>query len=162
MPGQFTGIRGSAQEYISSLIGEGLTNAQIVGTLQDYGLGYRLQQMYSDTNRIRLEEFAAQGLKGFDQDTPIPANLMREWQGETDYRYRVVVEYEYETGTDGTIAKAGTTLYYDRPPTVNEVMEDWAVRVQSIESGVMGYEQVKQIEGVTRISYFYNIPKLAQ
>jgi len=40
-------------------------------------------------------------------------------------------------------------------------MEDWGVRMQSIESGVMGYEQVKQIEGITRISYFYNIPKRA-
>jgi len=161
MPGQFSGTRGMAQEYISSLIREGLTNAQIVGTLQDYGLGYRLQHMYSDTNRVRLEEFAAQGIRGLGMNDPVPTNLMREWQGDIDYKYRVVVEYEYETGTDGTIAKAGTTLYYDRPPTINDVMEDWGVRMQSIESGVMGYEQVKQIEGITRISYFYNIPKRA-
>lgn len=159
MPGQFTGTRGAAQEYISSLIKEGLTNAQIVGTLQDYGLSYRLQHMYSDTNRIRLEEFAAQGIKGMDIHTPIPSNLMREWEGDVSYKYRVVVEYEYETGEFGVVGKAATTLYYDRPPTVNEVMEDWGVRVQSIESGVMGYEQVKAIEGISRISYFYNIPK---
>lgn len=159
MPGQFTGIRGTAQEYISSLIQEGLGNAQIVGILQDYGMSYRLQHMYSDVNRIRLEEFAAQGIKGLDQNTPVPTNLMREWQGETGYKYRVVIEYSYETGTDGTIAKAGTTLYYDSPPSINDVMDDWAVRMQSIESGVMGYEQVKQIENIERISYFYNVPK---
>jgi len=159
MPGQFTGNRGASQEWISSLIQQGLTNAQIVGTLQDYGLGYRLQQMYSDTNRIRLEEFAGESIKGLDQHTPIPTNLMREWEGDVSYKYRVVVEYEYETGTFGEIAKAGTTLYYDRPPAVNDVMEDWSVRVKSIESGVLGYEQVKQIEGISRISYFYNIPK---
>jgi hypothetical protein len=159
MPGQFTGNRGVAQEYISSMISEGLTNAQIVGTLQDYGMGYRLQHMYSDTNRIRLEEFAGESIKNFDKDMPIPSNLMREWEGDTSYKYRVVVEYEYLTGDGDTVAKAGTTLYYDRPPTVNDVMEDWGVRVQSIESGVMGYEQVAQIEGISRISYFYNIPK---
>jgi hypothetical protein len=159
MPGQFTGNRGSAQEWISSLIKEGFTNAQIVGTLQDYGMGYRLQHMYSDTNRIRLEEFAAQGIKGMDAYTPIPSNLMREWEGDISYKYRVVVEYEYITGADGTLAKAATTMYYNRPPTVNDVMEDWGVRVQSIESGVMGYEQVSQIEGISRISYFYNVPK---
>jgi len=159
MPGQYSGSRGMAQEWISSLIQQGLTNAQIVGTLQDYGMGYRLTNMYSDTNRIRLEQFAAEGIKGMDQDTPIPSNLMRQWEGDISYRYRVVVEYEYQTGESGVIGKAGTTLYYDRPPTVNEVMEDWGVRTQSIESGVMGYEQVKAIEGISRISYFYNIPK---
>lgn len=147
-----------AQEWITSLINQGLTNAQIVGTLQDYGMGYRLQQMYSDTNRVRLEEFAAEGIKGLDQNSPIPVNLMRQWEGNTSYKYRVVVEYEYQTGEFGEIAKAGTTMYYDRPPTVNDVMEDWGVRVKSIESGVMGYEQVSQIEGISRISYFYNIP----
>lgn len=159
MPGQYTGNRGLAQEFISSMITQGLTNAEIVGFLQERGIGYKLQHMYSDANRIRLEEFAAEGIKGFDRDTAIPANLMREWQGEIDYKYRVVVEYEYETGESGVIGKAATTLYYNRPPTVNEVMEDWDVRVQSIESGVMGYEQVKQIEGISRISYFYNVPK---
>lgn len=159
MPGQFTGNRGMAQEYISSMIKEGLTNAQIVGTLQDYGMTYRLQHMYSDVNRVRLEEFAAEGIKGMDMFTPIPTNFMREWEGDTSFKYRVVVEYEYQTGEGDAIAKAATTLYYDRPPTVNDVMEDWGVRVQSIESGVMGYEQVGQIEGINRISYFYNIPK---
>jgi hypothetical protein len=159
MPGQFTGVRGMAQEYISSLIKEGLTNAQIVGTLQDYGMSYRLQHMYSDTNRIRLEEFAAQGIKGLGQYDPVPTNLMRQWEGDTSYKFRVVIEYEYQTGEEGTIAKGATTMYYNRAPSINDVMEDWGVRVQSIESGVMGYEQVKQIEDITRISYFYNVPK---
>lgn len=159
MPGQYKGPRGMAQEWITSLINQGLTNSQIVGTLQDYGMSYRLSSMYSDVNRVRLEEFAAQGIKGLGMNDPVPPNLMREWQGDTEYKYRVVVEYEYQTGEAGTIAKAGTTLYYNRPPSVNDVMEDWGVRVQSIESGVMGYEQVSQIEGITRISYFYNVPK---
>jgi len=158
MPGQFTGNRGAAQEYISSLIQEGLGNAQIVGILQEFGMTYRLQHMYSDVNRIRLEEFAAEGIKGLSQYTPVPVNLMREWEGDTSYKYRVVVEYTYETGVSGELAKAGTTLYYNRQPSVSDVMEDWGVRVQSIESGVMGYEQVKQIEDITRISYFYNVP----
>lgn len=162
MPGQFKGPRGMAQEWITSLIQQGLTNAQIVGTLQDYGMSYRLSNMYADVNRVRLEEFAAQGIKGLGMNDPVPSNLMREWQGDTEYKYRVVVEYEYQTGESGVIGKAGTTLYYNRPPSVNDVMEDWGVRVQSIESGVMGYEQVKQIEGITRISYFYNIPKAVQ
>jgi hypothetical protein len=161
MPGQYSGSRGMAQEWISSLINNGLTNSQIVDTLRDYGMGYRLANMYSDANRIRLEEFAAEGIKGMDQDTRIPSNLMRQWEGDTSYKYRVVVEYEYQTGESGVIGKAGTTLYYDQAPTVNEVMEDWGVRMQSIESGVMGYEQVKAVEGVSRISYFYNIPKAA-
>lgn len=159
MPGQFTGNRGAAQEWISSFIQSGYTNAQIVEALNEFGLSYRLSNMYSDVNRVRLEEFAAQGIRGLDQYTPVPTNLMREWQGETDFKYRVVVEYEYQTGEGGTLATAGTTLYYNKPPTINDVMEDWGVRMQTIESGVTGYEQVKQIENITRISYFYNVPK---
>lgn len=161
MPGQWTGNRGIAQEYISSLIKEGLTNASIVGLLQDYGISYRLQHMYSDVNRIRLEEFAAEGIRGLDRSTPIPVNLMRQWEGDTTYKYRVVVEYEYETGAFGETAKAATTLYYNRPPSVDDVMEDWGTRIQSIESGVMGYEQVVAVGDVSRISYFYNVPKRA-
>lgn len=159
MPGQYTGNRGMAQEWISSFINEGYTNAQIVKTLQDYGLGYRQMNMYADANRIRLEQFAGEGLKGFDQDTPIPTNMMRTWEGDTTYRYRVVVQYEYTVSGTDTIAKGATTMYYNSPPTINEVMEDWQVRVKTIEGGFLGYEQISQIENMTEINYFINQPK---
>lgn len=159
MPGQFTGKRGEAQTWIGAFINEGMTNAEIVSTLQGVGLGYRQMNMYSDINRVRLEQFAGQGLRGFDEDTPIPRNLMREWQGDTQYKYRVVVQYEYTPSGAEQTAKGATTMYYNQPPTINDVMEDWQVRVKTIEGGFVGYEHVGQIENVTEINYFYNTPK---
>jgi hypothetical protein len=159
MPGQFKGIRGQAQEYISSLIKEGLTNAQIVGILQNYGMTYRLSNMYSDVNRLRLEQFGAEGIKGLNVYTPVPTNLMREWQGETDYRYRVIVQYKYQSSETGEIGEKATTLYYDKPPTISDVLDDWGLRVKTIEGGYGSPQDVERIEEIKEINYFYNVPK---
>ena len=159
MPGQFTGNRGQAQEFLMQFIQEGLSNSQIVSAIRDEGLGYRLQNMYADINRTRLEQFAGEGLRNLDQFTPIPEKLMREWQGDTTYNYRVVVRYEYTPSSGGDPVKAATTMYYNERPSIDNVMEDWQVRVKTIESGALGYEQVGQIESMTEVNYFVNRPK---
>lgn len=160
MPGQYTGSRGFAQEWISSLVKEGYTNAQIVETLRDYGMGYRLQNMYADVNRIRLEQFAAEGIKGIDVYTPIPETLMREWQGETEFKYRVVVQYEFTPSDGGEVVKSASTLYYDEAPTVSQVLEDWDVRVKTLEGGFGSTVDVGRIEGITELNYYFNTPKV--
>jgi len=159
MPGQFTGNRGEAQSYLSGLIKEGYNNVEIVGFLQSSGLGYRTSNMYSDVNRTRLEIFGGQGLKGFDVDTPIPNNMMREWQGETNYKYRVVVQYKYSSTGATQQFETGTTLYYDEQPTLNQVLEDFATRTQTIESGYGSAQGVSRIDEIKEINYFYNTPK---
>jgi hypothetical protein len=159
MPGQFEGTRGQAQSFIPGMVGEGLTNAQIVDNLKLAGLSYRTANMYADVNRIRLEQFAGEGLKGFDVDTPVPSNLMKEWQGETDFKYRVVVQYDYTDSNAGMQYNAGTTLYYDEPPTVSQVLEDWDIRVKTLEGGFGSTTDIQQIEGIKEINYFYNTPK---
>jgi hypothetical protein len=159
MPGQFSGTRGSAQGWIAAMIGEGATNAQIADFLQLNNLSYRTQNMYADINRIRLEQFAGQKIKNFDMDTPIPERLMGEWQGNTDYRYRVVVQYEYTPRGGGDVLKGGTTLYYDQAPTVNEVLENWDVRRQTLEGGFGSDTTVDTIQTITEINYFVNRPK---
>lgn len=160
MPGQYTENRGQAQEWISALVKEGLTNAQIVGMLQDYGMGYRLQNMYADVNRIRLEQFAAEGLRNIDIHTPVPETLMREWQGETEFKYRVVVQYEYTPSAGGETVKAASTLYYDEAPTVSGVLEDWDVRVKTLEGGFGSTVDIARIEGITEINYYINREKV--
>lgn len=159
MPGQFTGNRGQAQTYLSGLIKEGLTNSEIVSYLQGSGLGYRASNMYSDVNRVRLEQFGGEGLKGFDVDTPVPIDLMQEWQGDTNYNYRVVVQYKYSSaGATGQL-ETGTTLYYDEEPTLNEVLEDFQTRTQTLESGFGSSHGVSRVDEIKEINYFYNTPK---
>ena len=159
MPGQYTGTRGQAQSYLSGLIKEGFNNAEIVSFLQGSGLGYRASNMYSDVNRTRLELFAGEGLKGFDMDTPVPNNLMREWQGDTNYKYRVVVQYKYSAAGATSQLETGTTLYYDYQPTINEVMEDFGTRTKTIESGFGSAQGVSRIDEIKEINYFVNVPK---
>lgn len=159
MPGQYAGNRGSAQEWISAFIKEGMTNTEIVKQLQDYGLGYRQQSMFADVNRLRLEQFAAEGIKGMDIYTPIPEKFMREWQGETEYKFRVVVQYKYTSGENGEQKETGTTLYYNEAPTVNQVLEDWNVRVKTLEGGFGSTTDIEQIDEIKEIDYFVNRPK---
>lgn len=159
MPGQFTGSRGEAQNYLSGLIQEGYNNSEIVSFLQGSGLGYRTSNMYSDVNRARLEIFGGQGLKSFDADTPIPNNMMREWQGETNYKYRVVVQYKYSASGASAQFETGTTLYYDYQPTMNEVLEDFGTRTKTIEGGYGSAQGVSRIDEIKEINYFYNTPK---
>jgi hypothetical protein len=159
MPGQYTGTRGEAQEYISAFIGQGATNSEIVEVLRDYGLGYRQQNMYADINRIRLESFAAEGLKNISVNSPIPETLMREWQGETEYKYRVVVQYEYTSSRGGETVSTASTLYYDEAPSVAMVLEDWDLRVKTLEGGFGSTQDVNRVEGITEINYFLNRPK---
>lgn len=160
MPGQYEGDRGYAQEWISAFIGQGLTNSEIVSQLRDYGLGYRLQNMYADINRIRLEQYAAEGLKNVDVHTPVPETLMREWQGETTFRYRVVVQYEFRPTGGGETVKAATTLYYDEAPSASDVLDDWDIRVKTLEGGFGSTVDIDAIEGITEINYFVNRPKV--
>lgn len=159
MPGQFKGVRGQAQEFISAMIREGATNSQIVDFLQLNEFSYRLQNMYADINRIRLEQFAGQEIKGFDPDNPIPERLMSVWEGKTDYRYRVVVQYEYTPSGGGENLKKATTLYYDSAPSLNDVLEDWDVRQQTLEGGFGSNVNVGVVQNITEINYFVNRPK---
>lgn len=159
MPGQFTGSRGEAQAYIPGLIQEGYSNAEIVQTLQSYGIGYRTANMYADVNRVRLEQFAAQGIKGMDIYTPIPEGFMREWQGDTSFRYRVVVQYKYTPGGGGAQMEGGTTLYYNERPTIDDVLNDWGTRTQTLEGGYGSTNNVRRIDEIKEINYFLNTPK---
>jgi Uncharacterized conserved protein len=159
MPGQFTGQRGLAQGFIDGMIKDGLTNEQIVKNLTLAGISYRMQNMYSDVNRIRLEKFGSEGIKGLDMQTPVPTNLMREWEGNTDFKFRVVVQYDYTPTGSNDVTQGASTLYYDRPPTVNDVLEDWGVRVKTLEGNFAGYDHISRIEGIAEINYFYNTPK---
>lgn len=159
MPGQFDGTRGMAQMYLPELISEGLTNSQIVDFLRINDLGYRASNMYQDINRTRLEQFAAQEIRGMDMDTPIPERLMREWQGKTDFRYRVVVQYDYTIGEGGETREGATTLYYDDPPTINQVLADFGTRTQTIERGFGSPKDGRRIENAREINYFVNRPK---
>lgn len=156
MPGQYTGNRGQAQEYLSGLIREGLTNSEIVDFLRGEGLSYRLQNMYADVNRTRLEQFGAEGIKKLDISTPVPERLMRDWEGDVSFKYRVVVQYEYTPSGGGESVKAGTTLYYDTRPSMQDVLEDWDVRVKTLEGGFGSTTDIMQIEQVTEINYFVN------
>lgn len=159
MPGQFTGTRGQAQQWISAMIGEGFTNTQITDFLQLNELSYRTQNMYADINRIRLEQFAGQEIRNFNPDMPIPERLMSEWQGQTDYKYRVVIQYEYTPTGGGETSKTGTTLYYNERPSVNQVLEDWSVRQQTLEGGFGSTVNIGTVENITEINYFVNRPK---
>jgi len=159
MPGQFTGNRGEAQSYLKGLIEEGYTNSEIVTFLQSSGLGYRMSNMYADINRSRLEQFGGEGLKNFDIHTPVPTNLMAEWQGQTDYRYRVVIQYKYTNASGESDLDRATTLYYDTNPTVNEVLEDWNTRTKTIEGGFGSQQGVRRVDEIKEINYFYNTPK---
>lgn len=162
MPGQYTGIRGQAQAYIPGLITEGLSNAEIVDFLRESGLGYRTQNMYQDVNTIRLEQFGAAEIRNMNIYTPIPERLMREWQGQIDYRYRVVVQYEYTPSDGGELTKTATTLYYDEPPSISNVLEDWDVRTKTLEGGFGSTVNIHRIEGITEINYFVNRPKAGE
>lgn len=159
MPGQFTGTRGEAQSYIPGLIKEGYTNAQIVDTLKSYGLSYRTANMYADVNRVRLENYAAEGIRGMDIYKPIPEGLMREWQGDTTYRYRAVVQFNYIPSGGGELQQAATTLYYNDAPSINDVLEDWSVRVQTLEQGHGSQTNIRAIQDIKEINYFVNRPK---
>lgn len=156
MPGQSSGSRGLAQNFIPELVGEGLSNSEIVDFLRLNDLGYRTQSMYSDINRIRLEQFGAQNIKNLDVFTEIPERFMREWQGNIDFRYRVVVQYEYTDAESGQTLKTASTLYYNDPPSVNMVLEDWDVRTKTLEGGFGSTVNVQRIEGITEINYFVN------
>jgi hypothetical protein len=84
---------------------------------------------------------------------------MREWEGNTDFKYRAVVQYEFTPTGGDEVQKGATTLYYDRPPTVDDVLEDWGVRVKTLEGNFAGYDHISRIEGIAEINYFYNTPK---
>jgi hypothetical protein len=159
MPGQFTGNRGEAQAYIPGFIQEGLTNSEIVDILKESGLSYRASNMYSDVNRLRLEQFGAEGIKNMDIYSAIPRNLMREWQGDTEYRYRVVIQYKYTPEGGDDQLETATTLYYNDAPTINDVLEDWSVRMKTLEGGFGSTVNVGVIDEIKEINYFYNTPK---
>ena len=159
MPGQFTGTRGQANVFIPELIGEGLSNVEIVDFLRLNDFGYRATNMYADINRIRLEQFGAEQIRGMAIDTPIPERLMRTWEGQTDFDYRVVVQYRYTPSGGGEQQETATTLYYTQPPTVGEVMEDFAIRTKTLEGGFGSTVNVQRIDEIKEIDYFVNRAK---
>lgn len=159
MPGQFSGLRGLVQSYLPALIREGFTNSQIVDFLRLNDFGYRVQNMFADINRIRLEQFGAEGIKKLNIFQPIPENLMRTWEGETKFNYRVVVQYQYTSAVNGELLERATTLYYNEPPSVNDVLEDFGVRTQTIEGGFGTPQDVERVGDVIEINYFKNRPK---
>ncbi len=159
MPGQFTGTRGQANVFIPALIREGFTNSEIVDFLRLNEFGYREQNMYADVNRIRLEQFGAEQIRGMDINTPIPERFMRTWEGKTDFAYRVVVQYSYTPTGGGEPVQTGTSLYYTEPPTVNEVLEDFAIRTQTLEGGFGSTVNVQRIDEIKEIDYFVNTAK---
>ena len=153
MPDPYKGIRGQAVNYIPALIEEGLSNAQIVDFLRLNELGYRTQNMYNDINRLRLEGFGAGEIGRMSIYDPVPERWMREWHGNTDYDYRVVIEYEYFDTNALDTKKTGTTIYYDHAPSQEEVLRDWEIRRQTIENT---YGKVQEVFRETRVSYFRN------
>lgn len=154
MPAPFRGIRGEAISYIPALIEQGWNNSQIVNFLRDYDLSYRTQNMYADINRLRLEEVAAATISGMDLETPIPERLMREWHGDTEHPFRVVIKYEYFDTNTLTTGTTGTTLYFDQEPTQAEVLDYWEVHKETIKAL---YNNVQEIYDATKIEYFRNV-----
>jgi hypothetical protein len=153
MPEPYKGNRGIAQNIISSMIEEGFTNTQITDFLRLNDYGYRNQYMLNDINRLRLESFGASEIRGLSSDVQIPERLMREWHGSVEYKYRVVVEYDYFDTNTLDIRRTGTTIYYNAPPTQDEVMRDWEIRRQTIENT---YGNVQEVMGEVKVGYFRN------
>lgn len=153
MPGDYRGKRGEAQSYIPTLVREGATNAEIMDLLQLNDLGYTPQSMRNDINRFRLEELGAAEIKGLSEHTPIPERYMRTWHGDTEYNYRVVVKYEFFDQTTGTTGVSGTTLYFDHPPTQNEVQEYFEAQKSGIADR---YNNVEEIYAPTKVLYYKN------
>ena len=154
MPSAYKGNRGEAINYIPALIEEGQTNSYIVDFLRINDLGYRTQLMYQDINRIRLEGIGAETIRGLDIYDPVPEKLMRTWSGDTSYNYRVVVEYEYYDTNALEIKKGYTTLYYNDAPSQSNVLDDWAIKRQTIENT---YGQVQEVYGEKQLHYYRNI-----
>ena len=154
MPSSYKGKRGSAVEYIAGMIEEGLSNSQIVDFLKINDMGYRNQTMYEDVNRYRLEAIGADQIKQLTSYDAVPDKLMREWSGDTKYDYRVVVQYEYFDTNTLQIEKKYTTLYYDYAPSQENVLDDWAIRKQTIENT---YGQVQEVMGEKQIHYYRNV-----
>lgn len=159
MPGQGTGNRGQANLFIPSLIEEGMNNAQIVDFLRLNDMGYRSQNMYSDINRVRAEINAHAMIADRFFDEPIPERYMKTWEGDTSKRYRVVIQYNYGVTDGGGLGSKGTTLYYNRRPTQEQIMQDWEIRRQTLESGAGSPQDVEQIIGIKSIDYFKNVKK---
>lgn len=152
MAGGYKGNRGEAQSYIEGFLEQGYSKGEIADTLRDLGLGYRTQNMYRDINRAILEQFGAEGVRRLSGSSAIPENLMREWQGETEYNYRVVVTYDYFDNNELQMKSTGTTLYYNEAPTQDQVAEDFKVRRQTIENIYM-----RDDPEVKEISYYRNV-----
>lgn len=154
MPSQYKGNRGEAIQYIPALIEEGFGNSYIVDFLRLNDLGYNTQRMYEDINRIRLEGIGADQIKGLDAYDPVPDRLMRQWSGDTEFNYRVVVEYNYFSTDSLQWEKGYTTLYYMDNPSQSNVLDDWAIRRQTIENT---YGKVQEISGESAIHYYRNV-----
>lgn len=153
MPGEYKGNRGTAQSYIGQLIEEGLSNAQITSWLRENDIGYRYQSMLNDINRTRLEFQGAYAISRLDPDAPIPERLMRTWHGETEFSYRVVINYDFFDTTTMTTSTSGTTLYFDHPPSEREVMGYFEKHKESLQSL---YNNVQEVFHATRVMYFRN------
>jgi len=153
MPGEFTGNRGTAQSYLTRLVEEGYTNGEIVGWLREEGIGYRYQSMLNDINRTRLEINGAYEIARLDPDAPIPERLMRTWHGDTDFAYRVVINYDFFDTRSMTTSTSGTTLYFDHPPSESEVMSYFDKHKESLQSL---YNNVEEVFHATRVMYFRN------
>lgn len=149
----FTG-RQVALNYIPQLIEEGLNNSAIVSFLKEQGFGYRNQNMFADVNRMRLENFGASFIPKLTPESQVPDRFMREWEGDTEYTYRVVVKYEYEPGEGGEAKVGGTTFYFDNPPTQAEVSELFELRRDTLGDST---PDVGEVFGVTSAYYYKNV-----
>jgi hypothetical protein len=154
MPGEYKGRRGSAQSYIPQLIEEGYSNREIVDWLSENDLSYRNQYMLADINRSRLENQGAWAIKNLDPDAPIPERWMRSWHGETDFAYRVVINYEFFDTRTMTTSTSGTTLYFDHPPSESEVLSYFEQHKESLQAL---YNNVEEVFHAQRIMYFRNV-----
>jgi hypothetical protein len=153
MPEPYKGNRGIAQNIISAMIDEGYLNTQITDFLRLNDYGYRNQLMIQDINRLRLESFGAAEIRSMSISDPVPDRFMREWHGSMEYKYRVVVEYDYYDTNTLDIRRTGTTIYYNAPPSQEEVLRDWEIRRQTIENT---YGNVQEVMGEVKVGYFRN------
>lgn len=153
MPGGYKGNRGVAQNYLGILIEEGMTNSEIVDFLRLNDLGYRSQNMYQDINRTRLETMSEVQVKGLSVYDPVPDRLMREWRGDTEFKYRAVVKFDFTDAKSGERQEYGQTYYFDKAPSEADVIEAFAANADYIRAA---YPNMQDISGATKVYYYRN------
>lgn len=157
MTGEFKGNRGSAQIWLEALVGEEKTNREIIDWLRGQGMGYNDSRMRADINRTRLELLGADQINRLSAASVIPDNLMRERRIDTKFKYSVTIKFDYYDTSTLTTQEQGVTMYYKTAPTQDQVLDDFALRREALERGMIDSPpNVQEIFQVNKIYYYKN------